>query len=214
VVRVLVSELVRRTSVPLATVKYYLREGLLHPGRRITARSAEYDDSHLRRLGLLRILREVGGIPVGRLRALVEASEDPRLSIHEMFGRATDALASAPGPAEPGPHRATAEVIADRVTAEVGWSNVRADAVDRENLVRVIEVLLGRGHETEQALAFYAETADRIARVEIASLDGEADRVTLLEDMVVGTVVFGELLGVLRRLAEEHHSAQRFRGRH
>lgn len=208
----LVSELVRRTSVPLATVKYYLREGLLQPGRRVTARSAEYDESHVRRLRLLRILREVGGIPVGRLRALVEASEDTGLSVHDMFARATEALAAPPRP--PSDHREQAVAIADRLLARAGWSDVRPESANREALVGVIEVIADRGEVSDRALDLYAGTADEVARAEIASLDERKDRAELLEDMVVGTVVYGELLGVLRRLAEEHHSAQRFRERH
>jgi hypothetical protein len=31
-----------------------------------------------------------------------------------------------------------------------------------------------------------------------------------MEQMVVGQVLLGRLLDILRRLAEEHHSAQRF----
>ena len=80
-----VSELVRVTSVPLATVKYYLREGLLPAGVKVSARSSAYDGRHVRRLTLLRVLREVGAIPVSRLRELVEAAEDTRLSVHGMF---------------------------------------------------------------------------------------------------------------------------------
>lgn len=208
----LVSELVRRTAVPLATVKYYLREGLLHPGRPLTARSADYDEGHVRRLTLLRILREVGGIPVGRLRTLVEATEDSRLSVHDMFARATDMLAPAPRPA--GPHREQAAAIADRLLQDIGWAGVRAEAVDRENLAGVIEVLMARGDLTEEGLALYADLADRLGRIEIAFLDEKLDRADLLEDMVFGTVVYGELLSVLRRLAEEHYSAQRFRDRY
>lgn len=209
----LVSELVRRSAVPLATVKYYLREGLLHPGQRRSARSADYDDSHVRRLALLRILREVGGIPVGRLRALVEATEDTRLSVHDMFARATEALAPTPRPA--GPHHDEAARLAERLVTQTGWSDIRPESLNRKNLVGVIEVLAEReAGVDERGLAFYAGVADRIGQAEIASLDKAKDRVDLLEDMVVGTVVYGELLSVLRRLAEEHHSAQRFRDRY
>lgn len=208
----LVSELVRRTSVPLATVKYYLREGLLHPGRRITARSAEYDETHVRRLALLRILREVGGIPVDRLRTLVEASDDDRLSVHDMFARATDAMASPPPPS--GPHREEAQALAEQVIETAGWSGVREHSANRQKLAATIEVLLDRGEVDERGLRFYAEAADRIARAEIASLDQDKDRDELLEDMVVGTVVYGELLSVLRRLGEESHSTERFSDRY
>ena len=52
------AELSERSGISTATVKYYLREGLLPPGRRISATQAEYEESHLRRLGLIRALTE------------------------------------------------------------------------------------------------------------------------------------------------------------
>lgn len=48
------------------------------------------------------------------------------------------------------------------------------------------------------------------ARHEIANLDDRKDRVGLLEEMIVGQVVFATVLTTLRRLAEEHHSHGRF----
>lgn len=42
------SELSKQSGVTTATIKYYLREGLLPPGERVTATQAEYDESHLR----------------------------------------------------------------------------------------------------------------------------------------------------------------------
>ncbi|MFI8354714.1 MerR family transcriptional regulator [Streptomyces cyaneofuscatus] len=59
------AELSERSGVPTATVKYYLREGLLPAGRRVSATQAEYDEGHLRRLRLVRaqvatLLTELG----------------------------------------------------------------------------------------------------------------------------------------------------------
>ena len=204
----LVSELVRTTSVPLATVKYYLREGLLPPGTKTAARTAEYDDHHVRRLRLLRLLRSVGAIPVNRLRTLVDATDDTRLSVHDMFARATDALAPEP-PADVDP---PARELADRVIADVGWTAVRPDTVSRDNLAAALEAVRDSmpGVDAEAAAGIYARVADDLARLEIASLEDDGDRIHLLEQMVVGTVLFERVLTVLRRLAEEQHSAQRF----
>ncbi len=56
----------------------------------------------------------------------------------------------------------------------------------------------------------YVRAADQIARDEIWHLDTTRGRLELLEEMVVGQVVFGQLLVILRRLGEEHWSAVRF----
>jgi DNA-binding transcriptional MerR regulator len=209
-----VSELVSATGIPLATVKYYLREGLLPAGRRITARSSEYGAEHVRRLALLRVLRDVGAIPVQRLRELVEAVETPRLSVHEMFARASDAIAAGARRDQESALVPTPEAVAmvDAVVRTMGWSHVRPEAVDLENLRRVVSQLLGTGlfELDENGLAFYARIADEVARAEIAALPEDDDRAAHLERMVVGTVAFGEILAILRRLAEEEHSAGRF----
>ena len=88
----LVSELAERADVPLATVKYYLREGLLAPGETTGPRRAEYDEPHLRRLRILRALREVGGAPVSALQVIVDAVEDDSRPEHEPVCEISDAL--------------------------------------------------------------------------------------------------------------------------
>lgn len=205
-----ISDLVRLTGVPMATVKYYLREGLLPQGERVTARLTTYDDRHVRALGLLRILREVGRVPMESLRQLVAAARTPGGTVHELFAAAADALA--PRPAPGGELRPMTRELADGLIAQAGWTHVRPDAVDRENLAAALEVVATYDtHPRDPAeLAPYLRFADDIASYEIGHLDDAKDRLGLLEEMVVGQVVFGEVLAILRRLAEEHHSRVRF----
>ena len=205
----LVSELAERADLPVATVKYYLRAGLLPPGRITGPRSAEYDESHLRRLHILRALREVGGVPVSSLQGIVDALEDPVRATHELFCEISDDL-SPPLPEE----RPSVEVddTLDTVLRNVGWSGVRADAAARHRLAAVVQ--LG-GSElltvTPEILGAYARLADELCRAEIAMLDVSKDRRGTLEDMVVGEAVFGEILALLRRLGHEHYDEQRRR---
>ena len=131
-----------------------------------------------------------------------------------MLAAASDALA--PKPAPPGPERAAVREVADGLIARAGWSNVRPDSVDRDNLASVLEAIVRyQTHGSDPAgLMPYVRAADEIARSEIWHLDTSKDRLELLEEMVVGQVVFGQLLTILRRLGEEHHSAERFGGGH
>jgi DNA-binding transcriptional MerR regulator len=206
-VSVLVSELAERADLPLATVKYYLRAGLLPPGRVTGPRRAEYDQSHLRRLHILRALREVGGAPVTSLQAIVDALEDPSRPTHDLFCEISDDL-SPPLPEE----RSTADVdrTVDAVIEGVGWSGVRADAGARRRLAAVVQ--LGSSElltVNPEILASYAQLADELCRAEIAMVDPTKDRQGTLEDMVVGEAVFGEILALLRRLGHEHYDEQR-----
>lgn len=204
-----ISDLTTLSGVPIATIKYYLREGLLPPGRRLTPRLAEYDDTHVRRLALLRILRDVGHVPIDRLKGLVDATTRPGV-IHELFRAAADAMA--PRAPAGGELRQFTRQFADQIIEQAGWSQVRRDAPDRDNLAAALEqVATYDTHPRDPAeLTPYVRFADEIARYEIGHLDDSKDRTGLLEEMVVGQVVFGEILAILRRLAEEHHSSIRF----
>jgi DNA-binding transcriptional MerR regulator len=205
-----ISDLARASGLPVATIKYYLREGLLPPGRRRAATQADYDEAHLARLRLLRILREFGRVPVGRLRELVAATEDPGRSTHEVLLAAARALA--PLPPSAGPLRAQARAAADARIAGAGWSGVAADAPDRENLAAAIEAVTVAGTHAGglDALRPYVEAADAIGRFDVGDLRPDQTPAAIMEQMVVGQVVFGEILLTLRRLAEEHYSARQF----
>ncbi|WP_168218492.1 MerR family transcriptional regulator [Nocardioides eburneiflavus] len=203
------SALAERTGIPVASIKFYLREGLLPPGRRVTDRLAEYDDEHVRRLRLIRLLREVGRVPVDGLRRLVAAVGQPG-PLHDLFALAADA--TTPEPTTAGELRPMTRALVDDLVDRAGWTAVRPEAPAREALAGTLEqVLAFDTHPRDPAeLLPYVRLADEIARYEIGHLDGSKDRHGLLEEMVVGQVVFGEILALLRRLAEEHHSHERF----
>lgn len=94
------SELSEESGVSTATIKYYLREGLLPPGHRVHATRASYDASHLRRLRLVRALIQVGKIPVATAREILAAVDDDSLGLTMRLGAALWALPR-PGRAPP-----------------------------------------------------------------------------------------------------------------
>ena len=102
--------------------------------------------------------------------------------------------------------------MADALIAQAGWDRVREDSVDRDNLAATLEMVGSFDtHPRDPAeIAPYLAMADQLARHEIGNLDERKDRVGLLEEMIVGQVVFATVLTTLRRLAEEHHSHERF----
>src|SRR5438876_519216 len=82
----LMAELSRSSGVPVATIKYYLREGLLPPGTATSATRAEYGEAHLRRLRLIRALVEIGEIPVAAIGHILAVVDDEAASLHVMLG--------------------------------------------------------------------------------------------------------------------------------
>jgi DNA-binding transcriptional MerR regulator len=202
-----ISELARETTTSVATLKYYIREGLLPAGASMAPNRADYGADHVRRLRLIRTLREVGGLDISRIKRIIVAIEDETLSRHEVFGVVERArTGDVPEPASPAAAASRAEV--DRFIDEIGW-HVRRDAAGRQRLADALTALrsLGRDHGAD-VFAPYAEAADRMAAREVGSIAESEPHAVAVERMVVGTVVFGAVFDALRRLAHEHHSSR------
>ena len=202
-----IGALSRESGVPVATIKYYLREGLVPPGRRTAANQADYDERHVHRLRLIRAFREVGGLGIEPIRRVLHAIDAGDLSLHELFGVAQDALDGPAQPEDPSADASWARAEVDRFLEGLGW-NVRVDARGRRALEDAVRGLRSLGRDADTRLfAPYATAADAMARFEVETIPSELAPSDALERMVVGTVVFGRVFDALRRLAHEHHSA-------
>ena len=114
-----ISELARAGGVSVATAKFYLREGLLPPGQLTAANQATYGPEHVHRLRLVRMMLEVGRMPLSSVREVLVALDDRVLSLHDLLAVAHRNLALpriGEGPADPA---AVAEV--DAVLDRLGW---------------------------------------------------------------------------------------------
>lgn len=119
------SELSELSGIPAATIKYYLREQLLPPGHRISATQADYDESHLRRLRLVRALIQVGRLPVATVREVLGHVDDASLGRTIRLGAALWSLPHGPEPDDEAPETATARAEVDRLLDQLGWESVR-----------------------------------------------------------------------------------------
>jgi DNA-binding transcriptional MerR regulator len=203
-----ISELARASGVPLATLKFYLRDGLLPPGEPLGPNQADYSGAHLRRLRLIRTLTEVGGMPLRGVRSVLAAIDDESLPLHRALGVAHYATGRRAPVADA---RAIGEV--DDYLETRGW-NVRREAPARLALAEALSTLRELGLDIDaETFDRYADAVDHLASEEIDSIPGdEPSRAAAVEWAVVGTVVFESVLVALRRLALEHHSARRFSG--
>jgi DNA-binding transcriptional MerR regulator len=205
------SELSRVSRVSPATIKFYLREGLLPPGEPTGSRRlAEYGQSHVHRLRLIRALTEVGGLPLGAIRDVLAAIDDPGLGMHDVLGVAHSALAINPKGATRSTdlHAARSEI--DNYLAGLGWHVPAVQAPARDALAAALVALRQLGWRCETDIFTpYARLADRLAERELDIIPTDAPRDRTVEAVVVGTVVFETALVALRRLAQAHHSARR-----
>jgi len=202
------NELCDASGCTSATVKYYLREGLLHPGTPVNARESDYDATHLERLRLIRALREVGDLPINTVRNVVEAIETPQLDTHVVLASAVHALGPAPVEAPEGLDAARNDVLA--YLTEIDWKvDPHAPAVDMlaAVLARVREFW---GPVDPHVFDRYRVAIDALAEGDLAVIGEITDIGDTIRRMVVGTVLWDRAIIALRRLAAENHSRRRY----
>lgn len=203
-----IAELSARSGRSIPTIKFYLREGLLPSGDRTAANQAQYGEAHLRRLQLITTLIEVGGLPLSRVRAVVEAIDDDTLTTHQVVGRAHHALGCRGGEPSSSPELSRAERDVDAFLEAMGW-RVSAEAPARRELAGALVSLrqLGRPGDTA-SFERYAAVAFELAAWELSRTSLSGSRSEAVEAVVTGTIVFETALVALRRLAQEHHATE------
>jgi hypothetical protein len=202
------AELSHRSGVSVATIKYYVREGLLPAGTRTPNGSTTYHEHHLRRLLLIRALREAGGLSVAATAQLLRTAADPPWSRPELVERVQQALLIPPGsdtaPRPPGPELATARGVAAACLRHLGWRiSEQGPALDR--LAEAMAAAVRLDHpELLTLLPGYAAAALAVAEQETAlrgtPAASDRDPTALAADAVLG----GAMLAAMRLLAHEH----------
>lgn len=205
------AELTRTSGVPVPTIKYYLREGLLPAGELSPPNQARYDESHVRRLALIRALIDVGGLSVADARKVLSAIDDPHTSMHDLLGATMHALTPGPTGEDESEEYQRALSAVNAMIRRRGWQLGEVTptrSVAAEVLARLDR--LGQQRLID-ALDSYAEAAELIAKTDVALVAGIEGRDARAETALVGTVLGDVLIAALRRLAQEHMSSQQFR---
>ncbi|HEY9524545.1 MAG TPA: MerR family transcriptional regulator [Thermopolyspora sp.] len=203
-----ISQLSAESGVPIPTIKYYLREGLLPQGEPMARTRAEYGERHLRRLRLIRTLLEVGRLPLSAIHRVIAAVEDEDLPVHDMLGTAHYALSRPPEPHDDDDwHQAREQV--DRLLADLDWQ-VHPQAPTRDELAHLLITMRRLDMPaTAHTLLPYAMIAHRlVAELDLRTIPFDGPRDLAVESLVLGSVLYGKAFDVLRRLAQESESAR------
>lgn len=196
------AELSARSGFSVATIKYYLREGLLHPGEATGATRTRYDESHVRRLRLIRALTEVAGLRLDTVREVLDGISSAG-TWHEAVGSAHRRLADS----DSAPARDESRERVDRLLDRQGWS-LADDSPQRELLARSLDALADLGHPvTDELLDLYAAAMGPVAAHEVGSVRSP-DRESSTEAAVVGTLLQEPVLLAVRRMAQENASQE------
>ncbi|MFF3555259.1 MerR family transcriptional regulator [Streptomyces tsukubensis] len=215
-----IGELSRRTGVPVPTIKYYLREGLLPAGELTSPNQAAYGEEHERRLKLIRALLDIGGMKIAAIGEVLAAVDDSGRPLDEVLGAVSEVLVARPvKPAQPespepdgDPVHESARRRVDALIARRGWL-VGETAPGRELLAGTLAAMDRLGHgDFGRVLTDYAEAAERVARADLDHRAGRTSREALVETAIVGSVLGGVAFEALRQLAGTDRSARRHGG--
>ena len=195
-----VGELSKRSGVPVATIKYYLREGLLPAGVLTSPNQAYYDDEHLRRLRLVRALVDVGGLSIAAVREVLAAVDTREGSMHKKLGAVQEAI-SQPGSVELDP-------LAVQDVQEFFARHGETECVDvtKTNVTHMLASALSAarsvGHDHfRDLLDPYLEGLKIIARADLDYIARQGSPDDVIEAMVVGTLIGDTVLKAVRRIA-------------
>ena len=197
------AELSDETGVAVATLKYYLREGLLHPGRTLSRTQSDYDETHVGRVRLVRALSEVGGLSLATIEQVLEVITDPGTDRLHVLEAAQRTLARAASRTVDGAEGGSTQ----RVRAWIERHGWEIDPLDPfiDDLARAWEACdhaaLGLD---EDRMDRYADHVEGIATVDVLTVPG--DPAAAVRHVVLGTLLVDPVLVALRRLAQQHVS--------
>ena len=211
-----VSELSEKSGVPLPTIKFYIREGLLPKGASTAKNQADYGAEHLQRLTLIRALKDDAGLGIEAIARALRAADQSR---DEFIVAAIDGLERPQGMSvdeTSEEYRACVEVVMANASAR-GWNVTPKDTSVLEASRALTIIARAFPEEVGSALTPYFDAAEQIARHEIPEdWVPSQSRESALSYALLGTVLFEPLILALRRMghvalsrrAEAAHAAK------
>ena len=200
-----ISELATRSGVPVATIKYYLREKLLPEGERSSPTQAAYGQAHVQRLGVIRALVDAG-VGIAGVRKVVAVLEEPPENPYDLLGAANAAVT----PAVSTDLDLTAAL---ELLERMGGSAEQCFPDQVAAVAHALATLDRAGFAVpDTVMDAYIEHLGALAEAELAATPD-----TSIEDavryVVLGTALVEPLILALRRVGEQIAASKRFGAR-
>lgn len=208
-----IGELSRLSGVAVGTIKFYVREGLVPPGQATSRTQALYDAEHLRRLRLVRVLADVGGLRLAQIKEIVdgldaadggaeETLELARLVSYAVGSGGDGAAGGGVREAEDGrvaDARAATDAFVDRLGLVADASSPARRAL-AEALAALRELGIA---DDPMVFGEHARHAIELGRFEAEAALSSGDAESVATSITVGSLVWGAAFMALRSLAQE-----------
>jgi DNA-binding transcriptional MerR regulator len=200
------AELSAATGVSPASIKFYLRAGLLPPGERINPTRAEYGSAHAERLRLIQGLRSQVGLGLDAIRRILDAAEGadrPGPRRLALLGTVQAVVLGLDGDR---PHHAPA---VDALIADMGWPDAESDA--RAAVDAQIKAMAGAGLAVDPGvLAAYGRAADSIADFQLTATESRGSLDETILTAALGMHLHNRLVLKIIALAQASQSIRRY----
>jgi DNA-binding transcriptional MerR regulator len=209
-----IAELSRISGVPVPSIKYYLRAGLLPPGARTAPNQADYSEIHVHRLRLIRALIDVGNLSIAAVGDVLTAMDRPQSDLNESLGFAL-AATMPPQVAEDDDDIRTARQAVAELVERRGWQ-VPEGSPKLDSLAAALAVFFRLGQDDVADLVeMYADLAQQLGPKEIDWVvrRGDGDTDTVVEGAIIGTFIGGAVFNALRVIVHEDISRRTLAGR-
>ncbi|MEU3312673.1 MerR family transcriptional regulator [Streptomyces sp. NPDC006662] len=210
-----ISELSRRTGVPVASIKYFRRQGLLPAGRPTAATLAEYGEEHAERLRLIKALTTLGGLSIAATREVLGAVDQAHTT-EGALGAISYALPVPVASSQSGADEeedAEAQEAAGTEVAELlaalDWRAPETSPHVRGLTAALKELRRLDAQYAPGELAAYARLAQSVARLDLERAECLDDPVALAERAVIVFAICAPVFELLRRLAQEDQVRRR-----
>ncbi|GHF71171.1 transcriptional regulator [Streptomyces mashuensis] len=212
-----ISELSRRTGVPVASIKYFRREGLLPAGRATAATLAEYGEEHVQRLRLIKALTTLGGLSIAATRDVLTAVDqaettDGTLRAISYALPVPVTAASAGDPDRDAQAEAAARADVADLIARMDWEVADSSPHVQALTTALRELRRLHADYRPEGLVAYAELAHAIAGLDLERAAALGDSPALAEQAVIVLALSGPVIELLRRLAQEDQVRRRSLG--
>jgi DNA-binding transcriptional MerR regulator len=199
-----ISELSRLSGVSVASIKYYIREGVLPPGESDGPNKARYGDAHLARLRLIRGLIDAAGVSVAGVKQIA-AALDAGIPVNEAFGVAQAAVPITGSVEGSEPSEGSVSRVLDVVHPRAGEHPAVASAARGLDTFVAADELV-----SDSWLQRYAEAAAIVAKADFDELQRRTDPASQTRLVAVGTAVGDVVFQSLRRIAQAIEGERRF----
>lgn len=198
-------ELAQRSGVSTASIKHYLRLGLLPPGAKKNATTSVYGALHLHRLALISWIRRELGFSLATVSALTSAIDDATIPNVYLMGICQQlALGAAPRAPEAS-HRGTegasgAESTILDILDRMGLPDVSTSA--RVELARAVTDLRKAGYVVDEAvIGLHLRALLEIARGNTTPISDDLSRDEICLEVIRGVTLHNRMLLAASALA-------------